>query len=163
MGFRKGSEVVYPKHGAGKIVAKTTETIGGEELEYFKVEFLKSPTTVSIPVEKAEEMGLRRPLEEKELKKELKNIGKRVKITKKTLKTIDATSKEKLESGKLEDIIDLVNLLRSIARKKEKENKNFSYSYSTRLEISIDFILSEIETVLGKRAVDEYREKYDLE
>lgn len=163
MGLRKGSEVVYPKHGAGKIVAKTTETIGGEKVEYFKVEFLKSPTTVSVPVEKAEEMGLRRPLKEKELKKELRNIGKKVKITKKTLKTIDATAKEKLASGKVEDIIDLVNLLRSIARKKEKENKNFSYTYSTRLEIAVDFILSEIETVLGKRAVDEYIEKYELE
>jgi hypothetical protein len=61
-----------------------------------------------------------------------------------------------MNTGKIEDAINLVNLLKSLAKQKEEENKNFSYSYSDRLEIAVDFIKSEILLVLGKNALKKY-------
>ncbi|MBN2016327.1 hypothetical protein JW766_05875 [Candidatus Dojkabacteria bacterium] len=154
--FKKGEKVIYPKHGAGKIIGIIEQDIGGKKLKYYKISFLNSSIDVSIPIEKAEELGLRRPLTKRVLTDALKKLNKRTHINKKTLITLDIVSKEKLGSGKLEDVIDLVNLLRSLAKQKEEENKNFSYSYSDRLEIAIEFIKSEIEQVLGKSALKKY-------
>lgn len=158
--FRKGQKVVYPRHGAGKIVDKYKVEIDGEEKTYYKIDFYNSKINVSVPQDQCEELGLREPHNKKELKKLLRDLGKRVKITKSTAKELDSISKENLLSGKMEDAIELVNLLRSFAKKKEEENKNFSYSASQRLETVVNFIRSEVEQVLGKRAADKYELEY---
>ncbi len=154
--FKKGDNVIYPKHGAGKIISITNEKIGGKSEKYYRIKFLESLIYISIPIDKAKELGLRYPLSKTGLKKSLKNLNKIVKIDKKILVTLDNVSREKLGSGKTNDVIELVNILKSLAKQKEEKNKNFSYSYSDRLEIATDFIKSEIVLVLGKKALKEY-------
>jgi len=155
--FKVRDYVVYPKYGVGKVIKKTSEKIGKKkEKKYYRIKFLNSPLTISVPIKKAEELGLRYPLSKYSLRKELKKMKNRVKITKTTLKTLDTFAREKLNSGTVEDAIKLINLLKSIAHKKEKENKNFSYSASQRLEIATNFLKSEIEHVLGPKAVSHY-------
>ncbi|MFC1780480.1 CarD family transcriptional regulator [Patescibacteria group bacterium] len=157
--FKRSEKVIYPKHGAGKIVKVQEETIGDKKSKYYKIQFLNSSVTVLVPIDRAKELGMRYPLSRRGTKEVLNKLNRKVKIDRKTLTTLDAISKERLGSGKLEDVVSLVNLLRSLAKQKEEENKNFSYSYSDRLEIAMDFIKSEAEIVLGKKAA----EKYDLE
>lgn len=159
--FKKREKVVYPRLGAGKIVDVYEQEVTGEKKEYYKIEFFDSNVNVSVPVDSAEEMGLRKPLSKKEMKNVLKDVGKTVKITRNTLTTLDEVSKNNLRTGLLEDAIHLINLLTSLARQKEKENKNFSYSASQRLETAANFILSEIELVLGKRAAEKYEKKLE--
>ncbi|MDD3648245.1 MAG: CarD family transcriptional regulator [Candidatus Dojkabacteria bacterium] len=151
--FKRGEKVVYPRHGAGKVEQITTENVGDQTLKYYKIKFFNSPVTVSVPIEKAAELGLRPPLSRASTRKALRELNKRIRINKKTLVTLDNISREKLNSGRLEDAIELVNLLRSLAKQKEEENKNFSYSYSDRLEVASEFIKSEIVLVLGKNAL----------
>lgn len=154
--YRKGEKVVYPKHGAGKIADIYKEKISDEKEKYYKIKFFESPIDIAIPVEKAEELGLRSPLSRSALQRELKRLNRKLRITKKTLVNLDPVSKIKLNSGKMDDAIDLVNLLKSLAKQKEEENKNFSYSYSDRLEIAMDFIKSEVQLVLGEKALKRY-------
>lgn len=158
MSFKKGEKVVYPKHGAGKIVDVYTEHINGSDEPYLKIEFFNSPSKVSVPIAKAEELGLRYPLAKKELVSALKQLNKMRKIDKKILVSLDLMSKEKMNSGKTEDAVELISILKSLAKQKEEENKNFSYSYSDRLDVIYEFIRSEVELVLGKTAL----KKYDL-
>jgi CarD family transcriptional regulator len=148
--FKKGEKVVYPKHGAGKIVEVYKEKVGSKEKQYYRIQFLNSSTTVSVPKDNAKGLGLRHPLSKSRLRDTVRRLGKKVKITRNTLVTLDSVSKEKLNSGKAEDVVELVNLLKSLAKKKEEENKNFSYSYSDRLEVALDFIRSEVALVLGE-------------
>lgn len=155
--YRKGEKVVYPRYGAGKIEEIHTEALNDKKQKYYRIQFLNSPVTVSIPIDKADEMGLRSPLSKTELRKALKGLNKKVRINKKTLVSLDVTSKQKLNSGTIEDVIELVNLLKSLAKQKEEENKNFSYSYSDRLEVSLEFIKSEVGLVLGKKAIEKYK------
>lgn len=154
--YKKGEKIIYPKHGAGQIDQIVDEIITGRKVKYYKISFFNSPISISIPVNRAEELGLRYPNKRREIKSKLKNLHSIIKINKKTLVSLDTVSKEKLGSGKMEDAIYLINLLKSLAKQKEEENKNFSYSYSDRLEIAQDFIKSEIELVLGKRALAKY-------
>lgn len=151
--YKKGEKVVYPKHGAGKIAGVYEEKVGNSAKSYYKISFFNSPTTVSIPVGKAEELGLRNPLSQNKLREALRKLDKSVNISRNTLVTLDTVTREKLNSGKMEDVIDLVNLLKSLSKKKEEENKNFSYSYSDRLEVALEFIKSEVALVLGAKAL----------
>jgi CarD family transcriptional regulator len=154
--FKKGNKIVYPKHGTGKIIDILMQKIGKEEQKYYKITFFNSPVIVFVPVGTAEELGLRYPLSKTELKKAMKRLNDKIAIDRKTLITLDAITKKKLTSGRIEDVIELVNILKSLAKQKEEENKNFSYSYSDRLEIALDFIKSEISLVLGENALKRY-------
>ncbi|MFX1537551.1 MAG: hypothetical protein ACFFDI_25390 [Promethearchaeota archaeon] len=80
-----------------------------------------------------------------------------MKITENVIKNLDEISKEHLLSGDFEDAIYLYNLLTSLARKKAKENKNFSYSATQTNETVLNFIYSEVELVLGAKAVQRYK------
>jgi CarD family transcriptional regulator len=159
--FRKREKVVYPRHGAGKIIDKYETKVGDEKNDYYKVEFFNSKVDISIPVDKAKELGLREPNSKYKIKKILKKLGKKVTITNKLIKALDIIAKEKLMSGKLEDTVELINMLNSLANKKEKENKNFSYSASQRLEMAREFLLSEVELVLGKKAAERFRKRLE--
>ncbi|MDD3647926.1 MAG: CarD family transcriptional regulator [Candidatus Dojkabacteria bacterium] len=154
--FKKNEKVIYPRFGAGKIIKRFKLAVGGEEREYLKVEFFNSAITVSVPVEKADELGLRKPLTKKGLLTKLANLGSKVNITDRTLKELDEVSRRRLLSGGIEDTIKLVNTLKSLAKKKREENKNFSYTVSEQMEIAVEFLKSEIELVLGKKAVRQY-------
>lgn len=154
--FRKGEKVIYPKLGAGKIVDKYKEKLDDESKMYYKIQLFDSLVTVSLPIDEAENLGLRTPMSKSGLRNVLKRLNTYVTVAEDTLKNLDEISREKLKSGKAEDAVALVNLLKSLARKKEKENKNFSYSSSQRLETALNFIKSETLLVLGKNAVARY-------
>jgi CarD family transcriptional regulator len=58
--FQVGDTVVYPTQGAGKIIARVTRTIAGQNNEYFEIELLKGSMRVHVPVASPERVGLRR-------------------------------------------------------------------------------------------------------
>ena len=59
--FTKGSAVIYPQHGAGTIVDVVTKTVGEVERDYFVVDLELQDLRVWVPVEEAEEIGVREP------------------------------------------------------------------------------------------------------
>lgn len=65
--FSKGDAVIYPQHGAGKIVDVQTKTIGDVERDYFVVDLELQDLRVWVPVDEAEEIGVRQPTAKDEL------------------------------------------------------------------------------------------------
>ena len=65
--FKKGSAVIYPQHGAGKIVDVVTKTVGDVERDYFVVDLELQELRVWVPVDEAEEIGVREPTPKDEL------------------------------------------------------------------------------------------------
>lgn len=59
--FTKGSAVIYPQHGAGRIVDVVTRTVGDAERDYFVIDLELQELRVWVPVEEAEEIGVREP------------------------------------------------------------------------------------------------------
>ena len=58
--FKKNDAVVHPAHGVGIICEISKETISGREKTYYKIEFpLNEIDTVMVPVDNAENVGLR--------------------------------------------------------------------------------------------------------
>ena len=67
MQFKKGDTVIYPQHGA--CVVKGTKMIEsfGEKREYLVLETVISEMVLKVPVDMAEEVGVRPPVSADEL------------------------------------------------------------------------------------------------
>src|SRR5256884_3630569 len=96
--FEIGDNVVYPHHGAGKVIRKEAKDILGEKREYLTIKILHNDMTVMVPTENAALAGLRRVIDEETVKKVLavlqdecsempKNWNRRVKNNPRQIKT----------------------------------------------------------------------------
>lgn len=54
-----GDKVVYPHHGAGKIIEISESIVDGEARAYLTIQILHNDMTVMVPVESAERAGIR--------------------------------------------------------------------------------------------------------
>ncbi len=68
--FREGQTVVHPEYGAGKVQAiRMLSSLGDSERAYYAIRLIGDPDTiVMVPLEREEEIGLRTPIREEELK-----------------------------------------------------------------------------------------------
>jgi len=71
--FREGDLVVYPNHGAGRIVGIENKTVLGEERRYYVVHLPESELTASVPAEG--ETGLRPCSDEAAVSEALDSLG----------------------------------------------------------------------------------------
>jgi CarD family transcriptional regulator len=62
--FEVGDKVVYPHHGAGTVVKKEKREVLGQTREYLTIQILHNDMTVNVPVENAEQVGLRTVIDE---------------------------------------------------------------------------------------------------
>ena len=67
--FEVNDKVVYPHHGAGLVLKKETRELMGEKREYLTIKILHNELTVMVPCENAGKAGLRRVIDEEEIKK----------------------------------------------------------------------------------------------
>jgi len=57
--FEEGDPIVHPSHGAGRLLSIQSWAVGGVERNYYNIELINEHGTLMIPVEQAEEAGLR--------------------------------------------------------------------------------------------------------
>ncbi len=62
--YKVGDKVVYPHHGAGKIVKKEKKEVLGQQREYLTIQILYNEMTVEVPSDSADRAGLRKVIEE---------------------------------------------------------------------------------------------------
>lgn len=62
--YKVGDKVVYPHHGAGKIVHKEKKEVLGKQREYLTIQILYNEMTVEVPIDSADQAGLRRVINE---------------------------------------------------------------------------------------------------
>ena len=62
MTFKAGDRVVYPHHGAAIVEKKEKKKAFGEEKEYLVLRMAHGEMVLSVPVDKAEEVGMRWPI-----------------------------------------------------------------------------------------------------
>ena len=62
--YEVGDKVVYPHHGAGKILKKEIKEVLGQRREYLTIQILYNDMTVMVPTENADKAGLRKVIDE---------------------------------------------------------------------------------------------------
>ena len=61
--YSVGDKVVYPHHGAGKIMKIEQKDVLGQQRDYLTIQILHNDMTVMVPVENADRAGLRKVVE----------------------------------------------------------------------------------------------------
>jgi CarD family transcriptional regulator len=116
--FELGDNVVYPHHGAGKVLKKEQKEIFGEKREYLTIKILHNDMTVMVPCENAALAGLRRVIDEETVKKVLDVLCDDVSEMPKNWNRRFKHNRDKIKTG---DIYELAEVVRNLAlRESEK-------------------------------------------
>ena len=60
--FKVGETVVYPKHGVGEIVSIQNMEVASIKTQFYVVKMEQAKLTIRVPMDKQEEVGLRKIL-----------------------------------------------------------------------------------------------------
>jgi CarD family transcriptional regulator len=116
--FELGDNVVYPHHGAGKVLKKEIKEVFGEKREYLTIKILHNDMTVMVPTENAALAGLRRVIDEETVKKVLDVLQDDVSEMPKNWNRRFKHNRDKIKTG---DIYELAEVVRNLAlRESEK-------------------------------------------
>ncbi len=116
--FEIGDNVVYPHHGAGKVIRKEQKEILGERREYLTIKILHNDMTVMVPTENAALAGLRRVIDEETVQKVLGVLQDECSEMPKNWNRRFKYNRDKIKTG---DIYELAEVVRNLAiREAEK-------------------------------------------
>ena len=110
--FELGDHVVYPHHGAGKVMKKEEMEILGERREYLTIKILHNDMTVNVPADNAERVGLRKVIDEEAVKKVVKYLTSGGTEMPKNWNRRFKHNRDKMKTG---DIYELAEVVRNLA------------------------------------------------
>jgi CarD family transcriptional regulator len=110
--FEEGDNVVYPHHGAGVVLKKESRQLLGEKRDYLTIKILHNEMTVMVPCENAGRAGLRRVINEVEVKKVINVLTDDVSEMPKNWNRRFKYNREKIKTG---DVFELAEVVRNLA------------------------------------------------
>jgi len=121
--FSSGDFVVYPTHGVGKIIGVEEQTIGGDTLELFIIDFEQDRMKLRVPVEKTKISGLRRLSSRDRLKTAMSTLKSAPRV-KRTMWSRRAQEYEaKINSG---DPVFIAEVVRDLFRNSDQQEQSYS-------------------------------------
>ncbi len=121
--FSSGDFVVYPTHGVGKIIGVEEQTIGGDTLELFIIDFEQDRMKLRVPVGKAKISGLRRLSSRDRLKTVISTLKSAPRV-KRTMWSRRAQEYEaKINSG---DPVFIAEVVRDLFRNSDQQEQSYS-------------------------------------
>jgi len=117
--YKVNQEIVYPLHGVGKIITIEDRNFRGNTLTYYIIYIEVSDMTVMVPVDKADELGIRAIVNSRESKKALKLISEDFEPVPSDWKMRYQMNLDLLKSGSVLDIATVVRTLYHRSKVKE--------------------------------------------
>ena len=137
--YRAGDFVVYPTHGVGKVLGVETQEISGISLELIIIKFDKDRMTLRVPVEKAQNSGLRKLSTRKVMDTALTTLKGRSRA-KRTMWSRRAQEYEaKINSG---DPVSIAEVVRDLHRGADQPDQ--SYSERQMYQAALDRLAREL-------------------
>ncbi|MDA3899774.1 MAG: transcriptional regulator [Spirochaetes bacterium] len=131
--FKKGEKVVYPMHGVGLIDEIEDKEVLGQLTKYYIIKIINSGMKVMIPVEKAEEVGLRKIISKSDVKKALSHLNTGETIKENDWKLRYQNNINKVKSGSIFQVAEVARDLFRRGREKElsiMERKLYENAYN---------------------------------
>ena len=110
--YKVGDKVVYPHHGAGKVLKKERKEMIGEVREYLTIKILHNDMTVMVPSDSAGRAGLRRVIGETEVERVLAVLRDDMSQMPKNWNRRFKHNRDKMKTG---DIFELAEVVRNLA------------------------------------------------
>ena len=143
--FEVDDHVVYPHHGAGKVLKKEVKKVFGEEREYLTIKILHNEMTVMVPCENAHLAGLRRVIDEETVKKVLAVLEDQISEMPKNWNRRFKHNRDKIKTG---DIYELAEVVRNLAIR--EHHKGLSTGEKQMFTRSKKILASELMYALEK-------------
>ena len=110
--YEVGDNVVYPHHGAGVVLTKETRDMMGESRDYLTIKILHNDMTVMVPCENAHRAGLRRVIDEEQVRRVIDVLTGEVSEMPKNWNRRFKYNREKIKTG---DVYELAEVVRNLA------------------------------------------------
>jgi CarD family transcriptional regulator len=116
--FKVGEKIVYPNHGV-TVVEQVGETnFGGTNSTFYNLRLLANNSRLMVPVHNTDRVGLRPLYRQKDMKTVLTLLEERVSNAQRDWKDRYRDNVEKMKTGRLEDVADVLKNLNQVAKKK---------------------------------------------
>ena len=110
--YEIGDHVVYPHHGAGKVLKKEVRNVLGAEREYLTIQIIHNEMTVMVPCENAAKAGLRRIIDEQEVERVIAVLREDVSAMPKNWNRRFKHNRDKIKTG---DVYELAEVVRNLS------------------------------------------------
>ncbi|MCI6610632.1 MAG: CarD family transcriptional regulator [Ezakiella sp.] len=137
--FKIGDKVSYPMHGAGTIVDISYEDFLGEQVQYYTISIPVGGVRVKVPVDKAEELGLRDIIQNDVKADIIDTLGGKGSVMPSSWTQRNRMNINKLRTGEITEVAAVVRNLLLLS-----EERNLASGDRKMLNKAMNLLLSEL-------------------
>ena len=145
MAFEIGDKVIYPNHGLGVIERIETKTIMGTTCGFYQLR-MANETTVFVPVDNVDGVGLRRAITDEEVERLFSLLGDGKIDSHQNWKGRFKDNSDRMRTGSIYDVVEVLKSLTFLAK-----SKSLSFREKRMLDRAKFLVVSEITEVLGEK------------
>jgi CarD family transcriptional regulator len=143
--FEIGDKVIYPNHGLGVIERIETKTIMGTTCGFYQLR-MANETTVFVPVDNVDGVGLRRAITDDEVERLFNLLGDGKIDNHQNWKGRFKDNSDRMRTGSIYDVVEVLKSLTFLSK-----SKSLSFREKRMLDRAKFLVVSEITEVLGEK------------
>ena len=155
MTFQIGDKVIYPNHGLGVVQGIETKTILGTTCGFYHLRMVANETTVLVPVDNVDGVGLRRAIGDEEIERLFGLLGDGKIDNHQNWKGRFKDNSDRMRTGSIYDVVEVLKSLTFLA-----QSKNLSFREKRMLDRAKFLVVSEISEVAHEKT-EAIEEKVD--
>jgi CarD family transcriptional regulator len=144
LGFKIGEKLVYPNHGVTIVEQIGGSPIIGADDTYYHLRLLGNNSRLMVPTQNTDRVGLRRLYQQKEIKSLFSLLEQRVPKAHTDWKGRYRENLEKMKTGRLEDVAEVLKNLNEVSKK-----KSLSFREKKMYDRAKYLLVSEVAIVKG--------------
>ncbi|HXI14186.1 MAG TPA: CarD family transcriptional regulator [Thermoanaerobaculia bacterium] len=144
MSFKVGDKIVYPNHGVTIVEQIGGSSIAGADSTYYHLRLLANNSRLMVPISNIDRVGLRKLYQQKEIKGLLSLLEEHQSSAHSDWKGRYRDNLEKMKTGRLEDVADVLKNLNEVQKK-----KSLSFREKKMYDRAKYLLVSEIAIVKG--------------
>jgi len=143
--FEIGDKVIYPNHGLGIIERVETKTIMGTTCGFYQLR-MANETTVFVPVDNVDGVGLRRAIGDSEVARLFELLGDGQIESHQNWKGRFKDNSDRMRTGSIYDVVEVLKSLSHLSK-----SKSLSFREKRMLDRAKFLVISEISEVIGEK------------
>jgi CarD family transcriptional regulator len=143
--FEIGDKVIYPNHGLGIVTHIESKTIMGTTCGFYQLR-MANDTTVFVPVDNVDGVGLRRAVSDQEVERLFGLLGDGKIESHQNWKGRFKDNSDRMRTGSIYDVVEVLKNLTFLSK-----SKSLSFREKRMLDRAKFLVVSEITEVLGEK------------